>query len=79
MNIEYSREAVKHIETLDKSTKQRIKQAIEKLPGGDVRKLTGFRREYRLRVGNYRILFSNESGTIVIKDVLPRQAAYKKL
>ena len=50
MNIEYSREAVKHIEALDKSTKQRIKQAIEKLPGGDVRKLTGFRREYRLRV-----------------------------
>ena len=77
MQIEYSREAVKHINTLDKPTKQRIKQAIEKLPNGDIKKLQGYKNEYRLRVGNYRILFSQDEHIITIKDVLPRGQAYK--
>ena len=75
--IEYSREAVKHIGALDKPTKQRIKQAIEKLPNGDIKKLQGYKNEYRLRVGNYRILFSQNEHIITIKDVLPRGQAYK--
>lgn len=79
MDIEYSKEAVKHINQLDKPTKQRIKQAIEKLPSGDIKKLTGYKTDYRLRVGNYRILFSRENDIIVIKDVLPRGEAYKRL
>ena len=53
MQIEYSKEAVKHIKLLDKSTKYRIKKAIEKLPNGDIKKLKGFDNDYRLRVGNY--------------------------
>lgn len=79
MQIEYSKEAVKHINQLDRQNKQRIKKAIEKLPVGDVRKLVGFKADYRLRVGDYRILFSQESNVITIKDVLPRGKAYKRL
>ena len=79
MQIEYSKEAVKHIKLLDKSTKYRIKKAIEKLPNGDIKKLKGFDNDYRLRVGNYRILYNKIDNIIIIKDVLPRGQAYKKL
>lgn len=79
MWIEYSKDAAKHINQLDKQTKKRVKQAIEKLPAGDIRKLVGYKTDYRLRVGDYRILFSRELDTIIIKDVLPRGKAYKRL
>ena len=77
LNFTYSKEAVKHISTFDRPTKQRIKEAIEKLPAGDVKKLKGYQYDYRLRVGNYRVLFQSKSGEIIIKDVLPRGQAYK--
>lgn len=79
MNIEYSKEAVKHIHRLDKPTKNKIRQAIEKLPAGDIKKLVGYKADYRLRIGDYRVLFSREPDTIIIKDVLPRGKAYKRL
>ncbi len=41
MSIEYEKEAAKHINKMDKPTKQRVKKAIEKLPSGDVIKLQG--------------------------------------
>ena len=71
--------AVKHIETMDRNTKLRLKTAIEKLPFGDIKKLKGYQNEYRLRVGNLRVLFSLENDIITIKDVLPRGKAYKRL
>jgi len=79
LQIEYSKEAAKHIKMLDKPTKSRMKQAIEKLPSGDVRKLSGFENDYRIRVGGYRVLFSKFEDIIIIKDVLPRGKAYKRL
>ena len=79
MQIEYSKEAVKHIKTLDKPTKRRIKLAIEKLPSGDIKKLVGYENDYRLRVGDYRVLFSKNDNIIIIKDILPRGEAYKRL
>ena len=79
MHIRYERIAVKHIQILDKNTKQRLKIAIERLTFGDIRKLKGYQNDYRLRVGNFRVLFSIESDIITIKDVLPRGQAYKRL
>lgn len=79
MYIKYTKIAVKHIEGLDKPTRQRIKVAIEKLPFGDIKKLTGYNNEYRLRVGDFRVLFSLDNDIIIIKDVLPRGQAYKRL
>lgn len=79
MQIRYEKSAAKYIGSLDKPTKQRLKSAIEKLPLGDVKKLQGFQNDYRLRVGNLRVLFSQENGIITIKDVLPRGQAYKRI
>ena len=79
MRIEYTREAIKHISKMDKPTKQRLKNAIEKLPAGDVKKLQGYLVDYRLRVGDLRVIFSVEDDIITVKDVLPRGQAYKRL
>lgn len=79
MQIVYERNAAKHIQEQDKPTKQRLRTAIEKLPDGDVKKLQGYKNDYRLRVGNLRVLFSIENDIIIIKDVLPRGQAYKRL
>lgn len=79
MYIKYEKMAVKHIETMDRNTKLRLKTAIEKLPFGDIKKLKGYQNEYRLRVGNFRVLFSLENDIITIKDVLPRGQAYKRI
>ncbi len=36
MNIEYSKQSVKAINSMDKRTKQRIKTAVENIPNGDI-------------------------------------------
>ena len=75
MNLIYSKQAVKAINRINNPFKQNIKAAIEKLPSGDVKKLQGYKNAYRLRVGEYRILF-DMSENIEITDVLVRGSAY---
>lgn len=78
MRIEYARAAVKVINSMDRSTKQRIKAGIEKLPQGDIKPYKGSPGTYRLRVGDWRILFSYpEDGTILIEKIGPRGGVYK--
>lgn len=78
MNISYARAAVKVINGMDRATKQRIKAAVEKLPDGDIKPLKGSDGTYRLRVGDWRILFSYpESNTILIEKIGPRGGVYK--
>ena len=79
MNIEYKKKAVKYINSCDKSTKQRLKENIAKLPFGDVSKLQGYENEYRLRVGDLRVLFTLENDIITINDIKPRGQVYKRL
>ena len=79
MQIEYSKSAVKYINTSDKPTKRRLKEAIEKIPLGDIKKLRGIDDGYRLRVGDLRVLFSIENDIIYIDNIIPRGQAYKRL
>jgi mRNA interferase RelE/StbE len=81
MDIQYSKRAIKAINGMDKPTKQRIRKAIEGLPKGDIKTLQGAENSYRLRVGDWRILFSyleTEAGKgILIEKVAPRGEVYK--
>ncbi len=79
LQIEYKKKAVKYINSCDKDTKKRLKEAIEKLPFGDIKKLTGLENEYRLRVGGMRVLFTKENDVITINNILPRGQAYNRL
>ena len=79
MPIEYSKKAVKYINSADRPTKKRLKESIEKIPFGDIKKLQGVEDGYRLRVGDLRVLFSMEDDKIYIDNIIPRGQAYKRL
>ena len=74
--IIYSRSAKKAIEKYDKTTKHRIRAAIEGLlevpTKGDIKLLQGFSDgRKRLRVGKYRIIYQfREDGTICVLYVM---------
>lgn len=44
---------------------------------GDVKRLTNFTPEYRLRVGRYRVLFEIEDDVIRVYRVVHRKDAYR--
>lgn len=78
MDIEYSKDAVKTIMAQDKKTKHRIRDAIEKIPDGDIKPLKGSSTLYRLRVGGWRIVFSYpDKETVLIERIAPRGNVYK--
>lgn len=78
VKIIYAKASVKVIGNMDKPTKKRIKTAIEGLPQGDVKPLKGSNGLYRLRVGNWRIVFSYlNADTILIEKIAPRGNVYK--
>ena len=79
MQIEYSKQAVKYINSADKPTKKRLKEAIEKIPFGDIKKLQGIEAGYRLRVGDLRVLFTIENDIVYIEKILPRGEVYKRV
>jgi mRNA-degrading endonuclease RelE of RelBE toxin-antitoxin system len=84
--IEIKPTAEKAYLRLDKKTRQRAKKALGELETvGDpfshpkVRTLTGkLHGDYRLRVGNWRILFTPDkaSMTLYVYAILPRKDAY---
>lgn len=43
----------------------------------DIKKLKGYDNHYRIRVGDYRILFFRESSTAKVYDVSHRRDVYK--
>ncbi len=56
--IYFRKKAMKFIEKQDANQKLRIYRAIKKLPmSGDIKKMAGSDSIYRLRVGDYRILY----------------------
>lgn len=82
MKIVFSRSAKKYVESLDSKTKNRIKEAIESLPRGDVKMLKGYDdKRMRLRVGKYRIIYNyikeNEIEILYIIDIDSRGDIYK--
>lgn len=61
---------------MDRATSERIMAKIEAMSEGlvgDVIKLTGSEKSYRLRVGRYRVLFDMEGNKLLIQRVRPRR------
>ena len=44
---------------------------------GDIQKLKGFKNKYRLRAGNYRVLFELEGASLVVYNVGDRKDIYE--
>ena len=78
--IEFKPRALKDCKGIDKKVLQTIFSKLEILSDdlqGDVKKLTNFTPEYRLRVGDYRVLFETERDRIIIYRIQHRKEVYK--
>lgn len=59
--------AKKFIDKLSKNEKIRIVTAIEKLPyGEDVKRMKGHNHLFRLRVGDYRVIYSIDNNELMV-------------
>ncbi|MFA7235839.1 MAG: type II toxin-antitoxin system RelE/ParE family toxin [Phycisphaeraceae bacterium] len=79
-DIRYKPRASKTLRKLPRQTAQRILNAIDRLADdlqGDVKRLTEHEPNYRLRVGDYRVLFDIEGSAIIIYEVWHRQHDYR--
>ena len=80
MSLEFKPRAEKDLSSLPKADQSRILQKIELLQHGltgDIKRLTNFTPEYRLRVGDYGILFEILEGSIIVYRILHRRDAYR--
>ena len=83
--IEWKKSASKELKQLDRLVIPKVVKAVEKLatnptpPGG--RKIRGSEHTYRIRLGEYRIIYSIKSNVLVIEviSVGHRKEIYRRL
>ena len=78
--IEIKPQAIKDGKKIPKNILKRIFEKIELLSNdlqGNIKHLTNFSPEYRLRVGDYRILFELENNTVVVYRIRNRKDVYR--
>ena len=78
--VEFKPKAIKELDSLQPKDAQRIVERIQRLRnnlGGDVKHLTNFTPEYRLRVGDFRVLFAMAGNQITVYRVVNRREAYR--
>jgi mRNA interferase RelE/StbE len=81
MQVELKPQAIKDLRRLQKNEAAHIAEKLAKLENGltgDVKRLTNFTQEYRLRVGNYRILFEVKESTVIVYRIMHRKHVYAK-
>lgn len=81
MKVELKPQAIKDLRGLQKQEAALIAAKLAELENGqigNIKRLTNFTPEYRLRVGNYRVLFEVEEATVVVYRVMHRKNFYAK-
>ncbi|MBL7118686.1 type II toxin-antitoxin system RelE/ParE family toxin [Candidatus Bathyarchaeota archaeon] len=78
------KKAQRQLERLDEKTRSRIVEALRLLGDRgfsarlDLKKLRGYKGQYRLRVGRHRVLFELQpEKTIIVHVILSRRRAYR--
>jgi mRNA interferase RelE/StbE len=77
--VYYYKDARAALERLSPDVARRILNKIERMRhdlAGDVKRLKEFVPNYRLRVGDWRVLFDVRANTIVIHEIKHRSQAY---
>jgi len=77
--IEVTPAVQRSLRRLDRNQRERLGEAIARLPEGDVRRLIGMEGKLRLRVGDWRVIFSQDHArhSIIVLKVTSRGTAYK--
>lgn len=73
-NVEITKKALKQLKKIQQQEQSKIYNAMQNLKNsetwGDVRKLVNHEYDYRLRVGNYRVLFNaTDDETLEINEI----------
>ncbi len=81
-NVLVEKKVKKQLEGLPTDIRNRIINALNEIEKGfsarlDVKKLKGTKNHYRIRVGDYRILFVLDSYAIYVYDISHRRNVYK--
>jgi len=78
-DLELREEARAALKRMSPEVARRIIRKMERMQhdlAGDVKRLKAFFPNYRLRVGDWRVLFEVESGKIVVHQIKHRSEAY---
>jgi len=78
--IELKPRSIKDLAELSSVDRTRLLSRIESLENnlaGDVKRLTNFTPEFRLRVGKYRVLFEVDVNRVIIYRVMHRKDVYR--
>jgi len=77
--IKFKKKALKFLASQSKEQQKRILLAISHLPKGDIKNLQKYKDLFRLRVGDYRIIFMKQDNIleITVVDVGNRGQIYK--
>ncbi|MBF0258667.1 MAG: type II toxin-antitoxin system RelE/ParE family toxin [Desulfamplus sp.] len=80
MQINIRASAIRDLKKIDQQHKERIHNKIKSLKDfpdvANIKKLTDFEPAYRLRCGDYRILFDAQDSIIEIGRILHRKDSY---
>ena len=80
MQIEIRKSAIKDLKQISEPYKTTIHNKVLELKNfpnlQNIKKLTNFEPAYRLRIGDYRVLFDVENELIIIGRVLHRKESY---
>ena len=81
MKIKIRKSAIKDLKKIDHEVRDRLHDKIQsliKFPEiSNIKTLTNFEPAYRMRVGNYRVLFDVNDDIIEIGRVLHRKDSYQ--
>ena len=78
--IDFKPKALKDLDSLQRDDASRVVERINRLRNnleGDVKHLTNFTPEYRLRVGDFRVLFELAGNQITVYRIVNRRDAYR--
>jgi mRNA interferase RelE/StbE len=79
--VELKPRAVKDLKAFSVSDRRRVLAGIESLKNnlaGDIKRLTNFTPEFRLRVGSYRVLFEVDGDRVIIYRIVHRKMVYRR-
>jgi len=76
----FTKRALKDLKAIEKPDRKRILDRIDLLQddlGGDVKRLTNRTPEYRMRCGNWRVLFEIVNSELIIYRIRHRREVYQ--
>ncbi len=81
--VEYSRDAAKTLMRIDRATSKRLREKIDLLAtdpdalANNVRALRGGEGLMRLRVGDWRVIYTADLVILLVVKIAPRGSAYE--